>query len=282
MSESGMSKSDLHEEHLVLGARMGDWHGVEAPLEYPVGGDARAALTEGAALVDLSGATMLFSSGDPAEAFAGAVFAGEALAVGECSVQAALVGDGSLAAAPLVARTGEHEYLAFDVSDRGETLSAWLSFVSQIEQRGFAPYAGLDCDDVSGKLVPLALWGAGASAVLSDYAEKSELPGPGRVTNPALDGRIPTIVSCLELLGAPCYLLLVPPALARVMWRSLLSFESVAPVGVEGALDLLREALPWASRLSAGERVELTRGELADAGLVRAGGGFIGERGLAE
>ncbi len=262
-----MSKSELHEEHLVLGARMGDWNGVEAPLAYPAG-DARAALSEGAALVDLSGATMLFSSGEPAEAFAGAVFAGDALSVGECSIQAALVGDGSLAAAPLVARTGEHEYLAFDVSERGETL--------------FAPYAGLDCDDVSGKLVPLALWGAGANAVLSDYAQEGELPGLGQVANPALDGRIPTIVSCLELLGATCYLLLVPPAMARVMWRSLLSFESVTPVGVDGARELLREALPWASRLSAGERVELTRAELSGAGLMRDGGGFIGERGLAE
>ena len=276
-----MSKSELHEEHLVLGARMGDWNGVEAPLAYPAG-DARAALREGAALVDLSGATMLFSSGEPAEAFAGAVFAGDALAVGECSIQAALVGDGSLAAAPLVARTGEHEYLAFDVSERGETLSAWLSFVSKIEQKGFAPYAGLDCDDVSGKLVPLALWGAGANAVLSDYAQEGELPGLGQVANPALDGRIPTIVSCLELLDATCYLLLVPPAMARVMWRSLLSFESVTPVGVDGARELLREALPWASRLSAGERVELTRAELSGAGLMRDGGGFIGGRGLAE
>lgn len=282
---SGARRGVLLEEHVILGARLGTWLDGVAPLSYPTLAQSShrldAMLDGGCVLTDASGLTMLYMSGEPAASFGPAVFGGRTLDVGECAFEASLVGDGCVASIPLVARTGDREYLALDASGRGDTLSAWLSFVSGVEQDGFRPYDGLETEDVSERLVPLVLWGSAASTVLGDYVPGTgDLPNNGCVASPMLDGRIATIMLRLDLLGQPCYVILVPPAFARILWRSLLSFEPVRPLGIDDLSVLVTAALPWAESLGGEGRIRLDAGLLLKHGLVRDASDFVGARGL--
>nr|WP_314638297.1 aminomethyl transferase family protein [uncultured Olsenella sp.] len=276
-----MLQSELHEEHLLLGASFPEG---EAPLLGPV-----SYVTEGAddpfrggcALCDLTGTLVLLASGGPASSWAQAAFAGDGLAVGECSFQPALLGDGSLASIPLLGRTGDDEYAIWDLSPRSQTLSAWLSFLANVEQGGYKPYEGLGTEDVTDRLVPLALWGDSAEAVLRDYLPGEDtLPAAGRLGELLLDGRIGCLIARLPLAGEDCFLLMVPPTLVRRLWRSLLSFGSVTPVGHGRVVSRLGELLPWSRWLSQTDRVAPTEGELEGQGLLRASGDFVGARGL--
>lgn len=276
-----MLQSELYEEHLLLGARFpeGD-EPLLGPVSYAMDG-ADDPFCGGCALCDLTGMQVLLASGDPASSWVRAAFAGDVLAVGECSFQPALLGDGSLASIPLLGRTGDDEYAIWDLSPRFQTLSAWLSFLASVEQGGYRPYEGLGTEDVTGRLVPLALWGDSAEAVLRDYLPgEGALPAAGRLGELLLDGRIGCLVARLPMAEEDCFLLMVPPALVRRLWRSLLSFDSVTPVGHACVLSRLGEALPWAGWLAQGGRVSPTEGELHDQGLLRESSDFVGARGL--
>jgi aminomethyltransferase len=86
----------------------------------------------------------------------------------------------------------------------------------------------------------------------------------------------------LDLLDQPCYAILVPPAFARILWRSLLSFESVRPLGTEGLSGLATAALPWAESLRDEGRIRLDAELLLAHGLVRGANDFVGARGLRD
>lgn len=277
-----MERSPLYEEHLLLGGTFDGGEGrLLGPSSYPVGASGEPDIVGGSALVDLSGTPTVLLSGDGAQQFAEATLAGRRLAVGEADFEASLLGDGSLASVPLASRTGKQEYVLWDLTPRGETLFAWLGFVQGIESDGFRPYRSVNVEEVGERLVPLLLWGSTAKAVLSDYARGEEaVPAPGAVGNLMLDGRIESLVASPRLGDEPAYLLLVPPAFARVMWRSLLSFPSVSPLGTTGLAGRVNQALPWMPSLDTTDALRLDASELLSHGLVREEGGFIGARGI--
>ena len=102
--------SPLHEEHVLLGASFSvDGTGVERPVDYAAASADSARLKDGALLADMSGMTSLLVSGHGCGDFVGAAMAGRRLAVGETAFEAALVGDGTVASIPLMARTGTEE-----------------------------------------------------------------------------------------------------------------------------------------------------------------------------
>jgi glycine cleavage system aminomethyltransferase T len=275
-----MERSPLYEEHLLLGGTFdgGEGRRLLGPSSYPSG---EPDVVDGSALVDLSGTPTILLSGDGAQQFAEATLAGRRLGVGEAEFEASLLGDGSMASVPLASRTGQQEYVVWDLTPRGETLFAWLGFVQGIESGGFRPYGGVSVEEVGERLVPLLLWGSTATAVLSDYARGGEdVPAPGGVGNLMLDGRIESLVASPRLGDEPAYLLLVPPAFARVMWRSLLSFPSVSPLGTTGLAARVDQALPWMPSLGVTDTLRLEAAELLSHGLVREEGGFIGARGI--
>lgn len=280
-SWSEISEAPLYDEHLLLGGSFLDddaW--LALPHHY---GDMRGeaeAFGAGCALCDLSGMTNVLVSGEGADAFVSAACANEALRVGECSFGAVVTGDGTLASIPLVARTGDTEYVVCDVSERGMGLHPWLSFLVGIEQKGFRPFGTVTVEDASDALVPLLLWGPQATSVLTDYVlSADELPQPGRIASVHLD-RIATIVAHVPDVDEPCYLLLVPPTAARVLWRSLLSFLSVSPVGASSLAGQARSAFPWMAATLAPEQLDFTLRQLLDWELVRPDGGYVGARAL--
>lgn len=280
MSEQG--RDVLYQEHLLLGARFGEgrFPSLEMPQRYGDGAGEAEAFSSGAALSDLSGMRSLLLSGAPAQAFAEAAFAGRRLAVGECRFEPALGGDGTLMSVPLLARTGDAEYVLWDASERFELLEGWLEFLAGVSQGGYAPYAGLQREDVSGRLVPLTLWGAGAGHVLGDYlASGVSLPARGHVRDMTLD-RIPSIVTTAPTTDGTCHMVMVPPANARAIWRSLLSFDEVVPVGEEALVVHAEGQLGWLGWVEDTDRVVPTAQELEGFGLVRTEGGFVGARAL--
>lgn len=275
---------ELYEEHLVLGAEFGSGlNGAVVPDCYPLGPAEAMAFDSGAALTDVSGLYTLLFHGAPAEAFSRTCFAGKPLQVGECSFEAVLTGDGAIASIPLLARTGTSEYAVWDFTSRSQTLDTWLTFLAEVSQGGVTPFAGLEHEWISEQIVPLVLWGRDAREVLSDYVSEgtgSSLPLPGRVASIALDGHITTLVTCLKLGEYEFYLLMVPSNMARNLWRSLLSFEVVHPVGLLALRNRLGIALPWLNRLETTERIILPATELESLGLIRKSRDFVGARGL--
>ncbi|MBP3893320.1 MAG: aminomethyltransferase family protein [Atopobiaceae bacterium] len=281
ISWSSVSEAPLYDEHLLLGATFGaDDALLAAPIHYGHPESEATAFSEGCALCDLSGMTCILVSGSGAASFVAASCARDELAVGECGFSAVVSGDGSTTSVPLVARTGDSEYLICDVTERGLMLQPWLSFLADIEQDGFRPFAGASIRDEGDSLIPLLLWGPQATAVLGDYVDTAnELPQPGRVANVRLD-KIECLAINLEQAERPCYLVLTPPRMARVLWRSFLSFAAVEPVGtncllVQAALDL-----PWLASVMMPERLELPLEQLQTWNLARSNGGFVGARAL--
>lgn len=278
----GARMGALYEEHLLLGARFlpNESTGLLAVRSYPCEGekDLDEALF-GAVVADLTGTTYALLSGDAAPDLARSALAGRPLSVGEASFEAVLRGDGSVLGAPLVLRTGDHEHVLVDPTPRGEAAVAWLELV-----RGAGGDEGplRDCalEDASGMLVPLLCAGKGAGSVVSDYLSQARLPRAGEVASVRLDA-IPALLAHVPVAGCEAYLLLVPAPSSRAIWRSLLSFAEVSPVGVEAVRELLARSLPWAAALSAEGPVALGRAELEGWGIVRDGDDFVGARGLA-
>lgn len=278
-----MATSVLRQEHELLGGLIQEEGALLGPVRYADEDVELAAFDVGAALVDLTGMGMWLVSGAPAQAFCEAACAGPRLSVGTCTLGACLLGDGSVASVPLLVRTGASEYLILDASPRMDVLFSWLGFVAHIERDGVRPYDGLAMSDETASLVPLALAGPTAPTVLSDYVPgdvHQRLPLAGEVANLDLDGRITTIVCALDL-PQPAYLVLVPPIYARAIWRSLLSFGSVMPVGHAALRTWMARGTAVLSQLPVPDRLTIGEGELRASGMVREGMDFIGARGLA-
>ena len=282
MSDTPMHKgtSVLHEEHRLLGANFNE---AGQPIHYASGEFSSKDLGSHTLLCDLSHTQTLVFGGDVAESYASAVFAGKKLTSGHCAFEAVLTGDGSLTSCPLLMRTGPQEYVACDWSPRSDILSGWMSFVSSIEQQGYAPYADLQMEDATGTHCVMLLAGRNADLVLGDYLSQGVLlPPAGFVASCNLDA-FPCVVSHvpqMERLGT-AYLMFVPPACAVPLWRSFLSFPEVTPVGTDDFLQAERDVLAWTRLLDSQDAVRIDANALAKDGLLREDHDFIGARGIS-
>ncbi|MBO7675780.1 MAG: hypothetical protein J6S63_12365 [Atopobiaceae bacterium] len=267
----------LYEEHLVLGASFGkdaivSTYAHEASLGRPE--------HLSASLTDLSHMRLLLFSGADANAFAQAAFAQEPLEVGHSSLGAVLTGDGHVASIPLLARTGSQEYVALDLSPRADVLSAWLSFLANVSSNGYAPYANMDTQDATGTHVVLLLRGPAAPQVLEDYLGEQTLPRAGRVASVMLD-RIPCIVLNVSEHDDLAYLVMAPPHSSVALWRSLLSFTEVTPLGTAALERLAMDRHPWLRMLfDATGSLYIEEEDLMRWGLVRKADDFVGARAL--
>lgn len=270
----------LYEEHVLLGASLAESAVTGGPLVMGYAGEKNLdELLPDAVLSDLTGAAYLLVSGASSQALFSAAAAGRPLAVGEAAFEAVLTGEGRLLSVPLALRSGDHEHVLLDPTPRGAALAAWLGFLSSMERDGYAPYADASVEDASEMLVPLLLAGERSRDVLSDYVRTAgeALPREGEVRALHLDA-IPALVAHIPGPGPEEWLLLVPAQRARVIWRSLLSFAEVSPVGARAARHLLADRRPWASSLPAEGPVSVPRAELERWGVLREGSDFVGAR----
>ena len=231
------------------------------------------------ALIDLSGISYTLVSGAVAQNFVEAVFAGKQLEVGETSFECALTGDGSLSSIGLLARSGQNEYVVLDASERSLVLDEWFSIIASVEQNGVAPYAGVSLEDATPLLTPLLLAGKKAKKVLMDYLGEQKLPEDSKLCNLMLDQTIPALVANVSTKKVPAYLVMVPPVHTVILFRSLLSFETVHPLGHKQLVEGLKTYLPWFSELASNTKVVVAKDKLEGWGLLRASDDFIGARG---
>ena len=276
---SEQKRSILHAELEYLGAQFStstegfnlaqSFYG-EKPLEEAL---------KDCALIDLSGIGYTLVSGAAAQNFVEAVFAGKQLEVGEASFECALTGDGSLSSIGLLARSGQNEYVVLDASERSLVLDEWLSIIASVEQNGVAPYAAVSLEDATPLLTPLLLAGKKAKKVLMDYLGEQKLPEDSKLCNLMLDQTIPALVANVSTKKVPAYLIMVPPVHTVILFRSLLSFETVHPLGHKQLIEGLKTYLPWFSELASNTKVVVAKDKLEGWGLLRASDDFIGARG---
>lgn len=276
---SEQKRSILHTELEYLGAQFStstegfnlaqSFYG-EKPLEEAL---------KDCALIDLSGIGYTLVSGTSAQNFVEAVFAGKQLEVGETSFECALTGDGSLSSIGLLARSGQNEYVVLDASERALVLDEWLSIIASVEQNGVAPYAEVSLEDATPLLTPLLLAGKKARKVLMDYLGEQKLPEDAKLCNLMLDQTIPALVANVSTKKVPAYLVMVPPVHTVILFRSLLSFETVHPLGHKQLIEGLKTYLPWFSELASNTKVVVAKDKLEGWGLLRASDNFIGARG---
>lgn len=276
---SEQKRSILHTELEYLGAQFStstegfnlaqSFYG-EKPLEEAL---------KDCALIDLSGIGYTLVSGTSAQNFVEAVFAGKQLEVGETSFECALTGDGSLSSIGLLARSGQNEYVVLDASERSLILDEWLSIIASVEQNGVAPYAEVSLEDATPLLTPLLLAGKKAKKVLMDYLGKQRLPEDSKLCNLMLDQTIPALVANISTKKVPAYLVMVPPVHTVILFRSLLSFETVHPLGHKQLIEGFKTYLPWFSELASNTKVVVAKDKLEGWGLLRASDDFIGARG---
>ena len=276
---SEQKRSILHTELEYLGAQFStstegfnlaqSFYG-EKPLEEAL---------KDCALIDLSGIGYTLVSGTTAQNFVEAVFAGKQLEVGETSFECALTGDGSLSSIGLLARSGQNEYVVLDASERSLVLDEWLSIIASVEQNGVAPYAEVSLEDATPLLTPLLLAGKKAKKVLMDYLGEQRLPEGSKLCNLMLDRTIPALVANVSTKKVPAYLVMVPPVHTVILFRSLLSFETVHPLGHKQLVEGLKTYLPWFSELASNTKVVVAKDKLEGWGLLRASDDFIGARG---
>lgn len=276
---SEQKRSILHTELEYLGAQFStstegfnlaqSFYG-EKPLEEAL---------KDCALIDLSGIGYTLVSGTSAQNFVEAVFAGKQLEVGETSFECALTGDGSLSSIGLLARSGQNEYVVLDASGRSLVLDEWLSIIASVEQNGVAPYAEVSLEDATLLLTPLLLAGKKSKKVLMDYLGEQRLPEDSKLYNLMLDQTIPVLVANVSTKKVPAYLVMVPPVHTVILFRSLLSFETVHPLGHKQLIEGLKTYLPWFSELASNTKVVVAKDKLEGWGLLRASDDFIGARG---
>ena len=276
---SEQKRSILHTELEYLGAQFStstegfnlaqSFYG-EKPLEEAL---------KDCALIDLSGIGYTLVSGTSSQNFVEAVFAGKQLEVGEASFECALTGDGSLSSIGLLARSGQNEYVVLDASERSLVLDEWLSIIASVEQNGVTPYAEVSLEDATPLLTPLLLAGKKAKKVLMDYLGEQTLPEDSKLCNLMLDQTIPVLVANVSTKKVPAYLVMVPPVHTVILFRSLLSFETVHPLGHKQLIEGLKTYLPWFSELASNTKVVVAKDKLEGWGLLRASDDFIGARG---
>ncbi len=276
---SEQKRSILHTELEYLGAQFStstegfnlaqSFYG-EKPLEEAL---------KDCALVDLSSISYTLVSGAVAQNFVEAVFAGKQLEVGETSFECTLTGDGSLSSIGLLARSGQNEYVVLDASERSLVLDEWLSIIASVEQNGVAPYAEVSLEDATPLLTPLLLAGKKVKKVLMDYLGEQRLPEDSKLYNLMLDQTIPALVANVSTKKIPAYLVMVPPVHTVILFRSLLSFETVHPLGHKQLIEGLKTYLPWFSELASNTKVVVAKDKLEGWGLLRASDDFIGARG---
>ena len=276
---SEQKRSILHTELEYLGAQFStSTEGFNLAQSFYGEKPLKEALRD-CALVDLSGISYTLISGAVAQNFVEAVFAGKQLEVGETSFACALTGDGSLSSIGLLARSGQNEYVVLDASERSLVLEEWLSIIASVEQNGVAPYAEVSLDDATPLLTPLLLAGKKAKKVLMDYLGEQQLPEDSKLCNLMLDQTIPALIANVSTKKVPAYLAMVPPVHTVMLFRSLLSFEMVHPLGHKQLIEGLTTYLPWFSELASNTKVVLAKDKLEGWGLLRTSADFIGARG---
>lgn len=270
-------RSPLHEEHVALGARMVPYAGWEMPVQYTGIVEEHLATRSSVGIFDVSHMAEFRVFGPEAEAFLSRVLTNDITrisGIGEAQYTLMLNDEGGIIDDLIVYRTGDMEFMIIANAANRTKDFAWLEdHLPPIHEVGEG-VDNIELVDESDKVGLIAIQGPGALDVVAELAgEGFEAPDRFHIVSTFLD-TLPVMVARtgytgedgVEVLAANCDL----PAL----WRALLSFPEVHPVGL-GARDTLR--LEMGYHLYGNDMDETVDPISAGLGwVVRKDGSFIG------
>jgi aminomethyltransferase len=232
MSEQ-LQRTALYEEHLALGARMVPFVGWEMPVQYAGIIDEHHAVRRSAGVFDVGHMAEFRVFGFGAFDFLQRVLTndlGKVSELGRAQYTLLLDDDGHIIDDLIVYHSGDLEYLIIANASNHEVDFAWLS--------QHAP-AEVELVDESARTSLIALQGPLALGIVQELAGAGwEAPSRFTIGEATLD-TVPALVARTGYTGEDGVEILTSTSTAPQLWRAILSFGEVSPVGL-GARDTLR------------------------------------------
>lgn len=228
-----LKRTPLYDEHLALGARMVPFAGWEMPVQYGGIIDEHKDVRSSAGVFDVSHMAEFRVFGFGSFDFLQSLFTNDLHKIaelGQAQYTLMLDDDGHMLDDLIVYHTGDLEYLIIANASNAETDFAWIIT--------HAP-ADLEIVDESDRTALIALQGPEAVRIATELAgEGWEAPRRFTIREASL-GTVPTLVARTGYTGEDGVEILCRASDAPLIWRAILSFPEVAPVGL-GARDTLR------------------------------------------
>ena len=223
----------LYAEHIALGARMVPFAGWEMPVQYAGIIEEHHAVRRAAGIFDVGHMAEFRVFGFAAFDFLQSVFTNDLSRISELGhAQYTLMLDeeGHIIDDLIVYHSGDLEYLIIANASNHQVDFAWLS--------AHAP-AEVELVDESDRTSLIALQGPEALAIVSELAGQGwEAPARFTLCEAMLD-TIPALVARTGYTGEDGVEILTSMSSAPALWRAILSFGQVSPIGL-GARDTLR------------------------------------------
>jgi len=228
-----LKRTSLYEEHLALGARMVPFAGWEMPVQYAGIIDEHKAVRTSAGIFDVSHMAEFRLCGPGAFDFLQGLLTNDLAKIaepGQAQYTLMLDDDGHFIDDLIIYHTGDIEYLIIANASNAEPDLAWI--------RAHAP-ADLEIVDESDRTALIALQGPHAIRIATELAGTGWEP-PARFTiGEATLDTVPALVARTGYTGEDGIEIVCRASDAPALWRALLSFPEVSPIGL-GARDTLR------------------------------------------
>lgn len=230
---NALKRTPLYEEHLALGARMVPFAGWEMPVQYAGIIEEHKDVRTSAGVFDVCHMAEFRVFGFGSFDFLQGLLTNDLHKIAELGLAQytlMLDDDGHLLDDLIVYHTGDLEYLIIANASNAETDFAWIT--------SHAP-SDLEVVDESDRTALIALQGPEAVRIATDLAGAGwEAPPRFTIREASLD-TVPALVARTGYTGEDGVEILCRASDAPAVWRALLSFSEVNPVGL-GARDTLR------------------------------------------
>jgi len=232
MSEQ-LKRTALYDEHVALGARMVPFAGWEMPVQYAGIIEEHKAVRSLAGVFDVGHMAEFRVFGFEALDYLQGVLTNDLLRIselGHAQYTLMLDDEGHIIDDLIVYHSGDLEYLIIANASNHDVDFAWLS--------AHAP-AQIELVDESERTSLIALQGPSALGIVSELAgEGWEAPSRFTLCEATLD-TVPALIARTGYTGEDGVEILTSTSTAPQLWRAILSFPEVSPVGL-GARDTLR------------------------------------------
>jgi aminomethyltransferase len=226
-------RTALFDEHVALGARMVPFAGWEMPVQYAGIIEEHRAVRRSAGVFDVGHMAEFRVFGFGAFDFLQRVLTNDLSKIselGRAQYTLMLDQDGHIIDDLIVYHSGDLEYLIIANASNHEVDFAWLS--------AHAP-AEMELVDESSRTSLIALQGPRAVGIVEELAG-TDWQAPARFTiGEATLDTIPALVARTGYTGEDGVEILTSTKAAPALWRAILSFPEVTPIGL-GARDTLR------------------------------------------
>lgn len=268
-------RTPLYEEHLALGARMVDFAGFEMPVQYAGIMEEHLATRESVGIFDVSHMAQFRVCGEDSKVFLQRMLSNDLDKideVGAAQYTLLLDDDGNIIDDLIVYHTGFEYLVIANASNRHEDF-AWLTAHAT---------EGVELCDESDRTALIAVQGPKALEVMGELCGDGWVaPERFNIASATIMGTVPALVARTGYTGEDGVEIVLRNEDAVAVWRALLSFPEVTPVGL-GARDTLRLEMGYHLY---GNDMDRTRGPIeARLGWVcpKSKTGYIGELRVAD